>query len=250
MSLSRKIAALVWFALPVATLAWHYGPGQKALARDDAARALSEARAAIASGQPLQGADRFARALANLHEGDPARPGIELEQAEAQIAGGQMIEGIEGMQRLLQRLAGDDALARATRSALGEAHFHAAWLMRLEGASSDEWMIEADTARQHFRLLTESGKEPGEIEASARNLEATVRLQRLDLSELQGLALPKRCPRNCDSLSQRKRKQRESRCDKPQQSDKKKPNLDDVRQEMRQQREKDAGSGARGEGGS
>jgi len=250
MSLPRKIVALVWFALPVAAVAWHYGPGQVALARDDAARAVSEARAAIAGGQPLQGADGFARALAALPEHDPARPALELEQAEAQIAGGQMIEGIERMQGLLQRIDGEGALARATRSALGEAHFHAAWLMRLEGASTDEWMVEADTARQHFRLLAESAPEAVEADASARNLEATVRLQRLDLSELQGLALPKRCPDNCDSLSQRKRKQRESRSDTPQQSNSKKPNQDDVRQEMRQQREQNAGSGARGEGGS
>jgi hypothetical protein len=67
--------------------------------------------------------------------------------------------------------------------------------MRLEGASTDEWTVEVENARQHFRLLAEENLPHGKEAARPyqENLEATVRLARMDLSELQGLPLPKFC---------------------------------------------------------
>ena len=248
--LLRRITVLAWCAVPLIAIAWHYGPGQPALARDVAAAQLITARSAAERADHATAGQAFAAALTALPPDDPARPAIELEQAMVTAASGALLEGMDQMSELLKRLAergeGDGALARATRSELGEAHYHAAWLMRLEGASTEEWTAEADAARQQFRLLTETAHDAGEAEASAKNLESAVRLQRLDLSELKGLPLPKKCSGNCQSLSQKKRKQRESRSDSPKSGDKKE--TQDVRQEIR--KERDAGKGQRGEGGS
>jgi hypothetical protein len=246
----RRMSILAWCAVPLIAIAWHYGPGQPALARDLAAAHLTTARAAAERADHATAGQAFAAALAALPPEDPARPAIELEQAVVTAASGELLQGMDQMSDLLKRLSergqGDGALARATRSELGEAHYHAAWLMRLEGASTEEWTAEADAARQHFRLLAETAPTPEEAQISAKNLESAVRLQRLDLSELKGLPLPKKCSGNCQSLSQKKRKQRESRSDSPKPGEKKE--TQDVRQEMR--KERDAGKGQRAEGGS
>ena len=55
-----------------------------------------------------------------------------------------------------------------------------------------------EKARQNFRLLAEqSAKNDIEnFEDNKKNLEAVVRLARMDLSELQALPLPKKCQGN------------------------------------------------------
>jgi hypothetical protein len=65
--------------------------------------------------------------------------------------------------------------------------------MRLEGLGRDEWEPEAEAARQTYKLLAEDAARRGDPAAAARHredLEASVRLARMDLSELQGLPLP------------------------------------------------------------
>ncbi len=248
----RKIAMLAWFAAPLLVISWHYGPGQSALARDLAASHVSVARTAAAQADYAAASDAFTAALAGLPPDDPARLPIELEQAMASAASGELLQGMDQMSDVIKRLnergEGNGELARATRSELGEAHYHAAWLMRLEGASTDEWTAEVDEARQHFRLLAETTSDPVEVEISSKNLESAVRLQRLDLTELKGMALPKKCSGNCQNLSQSKRKQRESRSKKP--GEGKGKNTEDIRQEIKKEKDKGAGGGERGEGGS
>ncbi len=248
----RKIAMLAWFAAPLLVISWHYGPGQSALARDLAASHVSVARTAAAQADYAAASDAFTAALAGLPPDDPARLPIELEQAMASAASGELLQGMDQMSDVIKRLnergEGNGELARATRSELGEAHYHAAWLMRLEGASTDEWTAEVDEARQHFRLLAETTSDPVEVEISSKNLESAVRLQRLDLTELKGMALPKKCSGNCQNLSQSKRKQRESRSKKP--SDGNGKGTEDARQAIKNGKSKGAGGGERGEGGS
>jgi hypothetical protein len=65
--------------------------------------------------------------------------------------------------------------------------------MRLEGASRELWMEEAELARQNFRLLTEQSASQGANDYSAKqqeNLESAVQLQRLSLTELMARPLP------------------------------------------------------------
>src|SRR5215470_19533545 len=82
-------------------------------------------------------------------------------------------------------------------------------------------MMETELARQNFRLLAEeSQKEPALRLDYEKNLEATIRLERMDLSELQGLPLPKQC-QGCKNCSQKCRSQRASKCQNPSEKEKK-----------------------------
>ena len=73
-----------------------------------------------------------------------------------------------------------------------------------------EWLAQVDNARQNFRYLAEQDREPASIEKHQKNLEATIRLARMDLSELQALPLPKNC-QGCKNVSQKCRNQKESK---------------------------------------
>ena len=108
-------------------------------------------------------------------------------------------------------------MANEVRSTLAKGQYYASWLMRLEGAEEAEWKIENESARQHYKWLEEKAAEKGDVEATQmyqKNLETVIRLARMDLSELQGLPLPKECS-SCKNCSQKRRKQRESRSKKP-----------------------------------
>jgi hypothetical protein len=65
----------------------------------------------------------------------------------------------------------------------------------------EEWQPDVENARQSYRQLAEEAENAGDM-ASAKtyrdNLEGTIRLARMDVSELQGLPIPKQC-QNCKS---------------------------------------------------
>ena len=65
--------------------------------------------------------------------------------------------------------------------------------MRLEGLPITEWEPEIESARQNYRMLAENAQSAGKSDQAKKqreNLEAAIRLARLDLSDLQGLPLP------------------------------------------------------------
>ena len=49
-------------------------------------------------------------------------------------------------------------------------------------------------------------------EGLKKNVECVVRLEEMDLSELQGLPLPKNCPGNCDGLRKKKGRCTKGKC--------------------------------------
>ena len=87
----------------------------------------------------------------------------------------------------------DKKFKTEVQSALANSQYYMTWLMRLEGVPEEEWKPEIEAARQHYTQLTIDAKELGDEELlsrSAEDLESSVRLARMDLSELQGLPLP------------------------------------------------------------
>jgi hypothetical protein len=81
-----------------------------------------------------------------------------------------------------------------TRASLASAKYYLTWLLRLEGLPEEEWLPEIEAARQHFRQLAETAAKRGDAEfvsLSRENLESSIKLARMDLTELQGLPLPK-----------------------------------------------------------
>lgn len=215
--MKRPVLVWIWLLVPALVAALHFGPGQASLGRDKAAWFLSEARSSEAKEQWTAAIAAYDRAIEAL----PAEGGVEARlrilqaRSEARILAGDLPEAIEDLRQLLSKAleSGVDAgLAGSLRESLASAQYHAAWLMRLEGAERSEWTAQNDDARQHFRWLAENApaEGTGAREGHLKNLEATLRLAQMDISELQGLPLPKKCS-NCRNCSQKCRSQKESR---------------------------------------
>jgi hypothetical protein len=234
----RKPWFFMWLLVPVALIALHFGPGQRWLLRDDAANLTQEADRLAEQGEWDQAAERYGAALAALPDASPQRMSLDVALGRALVMSGEIIEGQERLEKTLDGLeaTGQTAspLAAAARYELGTASYYAAWIMRLEGAVADEWLPEAERARQQFRLLAEQASDSA-AQTSQRGLEATIRLEQMDLSELLARPKPKNCPNCKQGLCQRKRKQAASRCQSGEnKGEGKKPEEQDARKEIKQ----------------
>jgi hypothetical protein len=239
--MSKKVLTSVLLLVPIVLLAFHYGPGQKSLARDRVSAKLEEAGLAENKGDWKRAVEAYGEALAALPAEDTReRYELLLAKANARIYTGELPEAMLDMENLLadiQKNKANPSLVREVRASLASAQYYVSWLMRLEGAGPEEWTLPIEEARQNFRLLAEEMQGVSQVQGEdyQKNLEAVIRLARMDLSELQALPLPKKCQgtKNC---SQKCRSQRESKCKN---EGKEKPK--DAR---------GAGSGKRAEGGS
>lgn len=243
----------LWLVTAVAAAAWHYGPGQRYSAKSTAAEIEQRAKAAAERGDWNEAVKQYTAALAQLPPEEIAeRRRLTLSHATSRIQIGELAEAQEEIQGLMDELEGatdptSAELLKTARHESGTASYFAGWLMRLEGAAPDEWRIETEHSRQQFHLLAEQATADGaslESTAFQRNLEAAIKLEQMDESTLVGRPLPKKCPNCCKNLSQRKRKQSESRCesDKKNQDQKKKPE-DDARKQVKEDRKAGLTSG-------
>jgi hypothetical protein len=245
----EKTAFRVWVVLPLAALAFHLGPGRQFSAADRAAAEQRRAAAAVERGDWKEAASRFEAARVALGDQSAERERLLLAEAAARVQAGELVEGQEQLQQLLAELEAADGsgadLTASVRHELATASYFAAWLMRVEGAAAEEWKPEAERARQQFRLLAEEGS-PAEGGTALENLEATIRLEQMDLSDLLAKPLPKNCPQ-CRNLCQRKRKQCQSRS-QSQEGEQQPQQQRDVRERVKQER--GAGMNARQDFGS
>jgi hypothetical protein len=244
----RKLLAVLWLMVPIGLIAYHYGPGQLRQARDRAARQLAVALAAEARDDWHAAEAAYRQALNELPTQDvDARLSTRLAHAKARQFLGELPEAMEETESLLDDALKDSsnvALQDQVRSTAGTMHYYVAWLMRLEGAETEEWTEQTETARQHFRLLAERAAAVGDASADGhqKNLETVVRLARMDLSELKGLPLPKECQCN-GNCSGKCRSQKQSKCkggNKP----------SDAREQISEEKKKGAGMNDRPGGGS
>ena len=217
----KKLLVTAWLLVPILLLAYHYGPGQKGLALDQVAQKVKAAQMAEKAGDWKLAVAAYNDALSALPPGDDAsRFKLQLAKANARMYTGELPEAIQDMDGLLDdmlKAKADPKQIQEVRSSLGSAQYYAGWLMRLEGATTEEWMAQTEQARQNFRLLAEESESVGDKVSALshqKNLEAAIRLERMDISELQGLPLPKQC-KGCKNCSQKCRKQRESKCQNP-----------------------------------
>jgi hypothetical protein len=193
----KRWLLLFWLLLPLPVIVWHYGPGQKWLARD-------HAQALIRRGQQAESEKRWADAETLYQEADGligstdprTKTPLDVALVRARYRQGGALEAIDGIDRILADATFSSqpaGLQRETRELAGRIHYHAAWVMRLEGAQRDLWMEEAELGRQNFRLLTESSlaaQQTNYAQIQHTNLEAAVRLQRMGLIELMARPLP------------------------------------------------------------
>lgn len=200
----RPVLVVLWMLLPLGAILWHLGPGVEGRARDRAARHVARAEDARAAGDHEGAVEAFGAALEALPGSDtPAALRIGIERAKARISAGQLAAASKELESLVAAAAADPAadpaLVADAEDALATSDFYVAWLKRLEGQPREEWEPHAESARQTWRHLAETeeaGGDAGRAAGHARNLEAVVRLARMEPDELQGLPIPAEC-RNC-----------------------------------------------------
>ena len=208
----RKILLFVWFLLPIAAAAYHFGPGQERLRTDHAADAISTAKELAhkaralaakegdeaAKGLWTQAEAAYSEALTELPADKVAESReLRLERAKAQMFISQLPEARHELETLVDELVKDpDADANMlvdARSSLANAQYYTTWLMRLEGAAREEWEPEIEAARQNYRWSAEQALAQNDTELAStgrENLESAIRLERMKLEDLQGLPLP------------------------------------------------------------
>jgi hypothetical protein len=194
----RGFWLVIWLLLPVVALAYHMGPGQRRLKMDQVDDLVRSAAENAAAEKWLEATSLYDEALQMLPE-DELEQGqlIRLELAKAKMFVKQLPDAHEELKELVDELADaaepNQALLGEARSALANSQYYITWLMRLEGQPREVWEPEVEGARQTYRLLAENSQSTGDSEKCKvyqEDLEATIRLARMDLSELQGLPLP------------------------------------------------------------
>ncbi|HIF01450.1 MAG: hypothetical protein ABGZ23_23495 [Fuerstiella sp.] len=199
----RRVLLIGWvMLLPLGGL-YHLVAGPEHQDMDNIGKALAEAREMV-------GAEKFSAAVAQFEEALKALPvelvddsrSIRLEMAQAKMNAARLPESNSDLKTLLDEMLADEnrsdegsdvQFEQAVRESLANSQFYMTWLMRLEGLSVTEWEPEIESARQNYRMLAENAERAGQSERAQKqreNLEATIRLARLDLTDLQGLPLP------------------------------------------------------------
>lgn len=203
----KKFLLIVWVVIGASILLWHFGPGQAYWQRARAAAAMARGLEFQKDKNHDQAAAHYAKALSILPVDDTdsrAKARIGLARAQIQTQG--LSEARLDMEALLEELPAnsDPALIRDARLTLAESQYYNTWLLRLEGAPREVWEPEIESARQIFRHAAESApqNDPAK-EQILRNLESTVRLARMELTELQGMPIPSQC-KGCRSCKGKK----------------------------------------------
>ncbi len=202
----RGLLICAWLLVPAAAVAYHLGPGQKAVVVDEAGMFLRAGDAYAKAGQWVNAADAYNMAIERLpEEAVEVAQRARIERAKAQLNCSQLPAAYDDLTMLVDELNDspkpDAAILKDARTSLAQAQYYLTWLMRLEGEPRDAWEPEIEAARQNYRLLAESAaaaNDTAEAKARSEDVEAAIRLARLDLSDLQALALPSQC-KNCQS---------------------------------------------------
>ena len=193
----KKLLLFLWLMMPLPVIVWHYGPGQKWLARDQAHALIQKAEQLEAQKNWREAETLFREAAGKIRGMDDSlQTQLDIALVRARYRQGSAVEAIDMADRLLndpkfQRQP--EPLQREARELASRIHYHAAWVMRLEGAQKDLWMEEAELARQNFRMLSETTLATAQTNFSylqQTNLESAVRLQRMGLVELMAKPLP------------------------------------------------------------
>ena len=206
----RAVLLAVLVLAPVLAGAYHYGPGQVRLELDEAQRLLSAAQREMLREDYAAAVERFTDALAELPaERQPEAARIRIERAKAMLQAQQLPKAYDDLTLLVDELQGqsnsDPALLADARESLANAKYYLTWLMRLEGEPRPAWEPEIEAARQSYRLLAEQAETGGSKQTALRHrqdLEATIRLARMDLAQLQALPLPSQCKGCCSGQCQ------------------------------------------------
>lgn len=196
----RNILLAGWLMLPIAAWAYHEGPGQDREALDKADAVLIAAHEAADAGEWKLAVSKYQEALGLLPKEletpllRTTENRIKIELNKARMLASGLPDAREDLEILVESMEADKdvdaAMLAEARQALARAQFYTTWLMRLEGLTREKWEPEVEAARQNYRLLAENEKDAAKAEQHKGDLEAAIRLARLDIEDLQGLPLP------------------------------------------------------------
>jgi len=152
----RILLIVAWLFAGLGGLIYHFGPGQEHQELESLDRRISDARLLLSDEKFSEAVDQLEGVITDLPEDDnQTSVGLKLQRCKAQM-------------------------------------------MRLEGMPEEEWMPEIEASRQHYRQVAMAAESLPDDEVgdelalrSRQDLEAAIRLARMDLSELQGLPLPR-----------------------------------------------------------
>lgn len=222
----RVFLISAWLFVGMAGLIFHLGPGRELEKQDQVNHVLTQAKLDVSQQRWDQAIDHYSQALDILPTQQKATAyRLRLEKSKAQMMASQLPEARLALESLLSEIENDVELPEAdrssitqdTRQSLASSQYYVTWLMRLEGLGREEWEPEIEASRQHYRLLVEQAEQNGDTELLQQrkeDLEASIRLARMDLSELQALPLPSQCC-NCQSGKCRKKGKRPSQKQEP-----------------------------------
>ena len=194
----RIMLIVAWLFIGLGGLIYHYGPGQEKLEADRVGVKLRLARLSAETNQFTDAVKLYEEAMSELPgESISECRYISLEKAKAQMMNAELPEAREALQDLLTEARADEnadpKFIADVQATLANSQYYMTWLMRLEGMPEDQWMPEIESARQHYAQVATDAENAGNeklLKNSLEDLESTIRLARMDLSELQGLPLP------------------------------------------------------------
>lgn len=195
----RNLLLVAWLALPLGAWAYHEGPGQDRTALDAMDAVITAAHDAAQAGKWKVAVREYEAALAKQPKNPDAlskttvqRLQVELNKARMQAS--KLPEAREELEALVEQMQADtgtDPVVLAdARQALARSQFYMTWLMRLEGLDRETWEPEIEAARQNWRLLAEQAKDDKVAVQHRTDLEAAIKLERMEIEDLQGLPLP------------------------------------------------------------
>ena len=192
----RKFFIFIWLLVPLGAAAYHFGPGQQSIKIDQATTHIASAEKHLKNNQFDEAVIEFDQAIRLLpKENITANNRLRLEKTKAQMQCSQLPEAYK---ELLSMLSSQDEntehqLVADTKSTLANAQYYMTWLMRLEGHSRELWEPVIESSRQNYYAAAEFAKSQSDQRSAdqlTENLEASIKLARIDLDELQGLPLP------------------------------------------------------------
>lgn len=193
----RTLLAGWLMLLPMGGL-YHLVAGPHHREMDLIGTSLRDARQHVENEEWHEAVPQFEKALEGMPE-ELTRESraLRLELAQAKMNASKLPDAHGDLKGLLDELLDDEksdaSLEHEVRESLANSQFYMTWLMRLEGLPATEWEPEIESARQNYRMLAATAEESGDAvaaEKQQKNLEAAIKLARLDIGDLQGLPLP------------------------------------------------------------
>lgn len=190
----KKWCVLAWLLVPIALVSYHFGPGQQALAWEEARDHRQAALEAEANGhweQAIAAYGKAMQAVAASASGDSAaqlaHDQLRLAQLRAVFQLGKLEETVADTRAFIdyvaERHGRESQLLFDARDFLGRVHFQSMVALRLEAAEKSVWMQQWELSRQNFRYLAEHSG-PGRNALDRMNLEAVIKSADLPVTAL------------------------------------------------------------------